>query len=113
MSMTVDTPDGDAGNDVRRWTFLTNHARVLLEIARNPHARLRDMAAVAGITERAAQAIVTDLEVAGYLKRTRVGRRNHYTVDPSRRFRHPAERDQRIEGLLILFTHREESVERD
>lgn len=97
------------GEPVRHWTFLTNHARVLLEIARNPQTRLRDMAAVAGITERAAQTIVTDLEAAGYLTRTRVGRRNHYTVDPSRRFRHPAEADHRIEGLLALFTHREES----
>ncbi|MEV5750628.1 helix-turn-helix domain-containing protein [Actinoallomurus sp. NPDC052308] len=107
MSSTMGTPEG--GVPVRHWTFLTNHARVLLEIARNPQARLRDMAAIAGITERAAQTIVTDLEAAGYLTRTRVGRRNHYTVDPSRRFRHPAEADHRIEGLLSLFTHREES----
>lgn len=110
MSMTADTPDDEAGGtDRRRWTFLTNHARVLLEIARNPQARLRDLAEVAGITERAAQAIVSDLEAAGYLKRTRIGRRNHYTVDPTRSFRHPAEGDQRIEGLLTLFTHREDS----
>lgn len=101
----MDTPDSDG--EVRRWTFLTNHARVLLAVARNPNARLRDLAEVAGITERAAQAIVTDLEVAGYLTRTRVGRRNHYTVDPTRRFRHPAEADHRIDGLLALFTHRE------
>jgi DNA-binding MarR family transcriptional regulator len=101
------------GGSTRQWTFLTNHARVLLEIARNPHARLRDMAAIAGITERAAQTIVADLEAAGYLTRTRVGRRNHYTVDPSRRFRHPAEADHRIQGLLSLFTHREESREEE
>lgn len=101
----MDTPAADG--DARRWTFLTNHARILLEIARNPNARLRDLAEVAGITERAAQAIVTDLESAGYLTRTRVGRRNHYTVDPTRRFRHPAEADHRIDGLLALFTHRE------
>jgi hypothetical protein len=90
-----------------RWTFLTNHARVLLEIARDPQVRLRDVAATAGITERAAQAIVADLEAAGYVTRTRVGRRNHYTIDPKRRFRHPAEADQHIAGLLALFTHRE------
>lgn len=105
--MMMGTPDEDG--QVRRWTFLTNHARVLLEVARNPNARLRDLADVAGITERAAQAIVTDLEAAGYLTRTRVGRRNHYTVDPTRRFRHPAEADHRIDGLLALFTHREEA----
>ncbi|MEV5410178.1 winged helix-turn-helix domain-containing protein [Thermopolyspora sp. NPDC052614] len=92
-----------------RWTFLTNHARVLLEIARDPDVRLRDVAHVAGITERAAQAIVADLEAAGYVTRTRVGRRNRYTVDPKRRFRHPAESDLRIDGLLALFTHRETS----
>ncbi|MEO3808444.1 helix-turn-helix domain-containing protein [Sphaerisporangium sp. B11E5] len=91
------------------WTFLTNHARILLEVARDPQARLRDMAARAGITERAAQLIVNDLEAAGYLRRTRVGRRNHYTVDPSRRLRHPAEADHRIEGLLALFTQRDDA----
>jgi DNA-binding MarR family transcriptional regulator len=95
-----------------RWTFLTNHARVLLEIARDPEVRLRDVAAVAGITERAAQAIVADLEAAGYVTRTRVGRRNRYTVDPKRRFRHPAESDLRIDGLLALFTHREHAEKR-
>jgi hypothetical protein len=60
-----------------------------------------------GITERAAQGIVADLEEAGYLTRTRVGRRNHYSVDPTQRFRHPAEVDMRIGNLLTMFTHRE------
>ncbi|WP_222720871.1 helix-turn-helix transcriptional regulator [Actinomadura sp. HBU206391] len=101
----------DQDHAVRRWTFLTNHARVLLEIARDPRIRLRDMAARAGITERAAQAIVTDLEQAGYLTRVRVGRRNHYTIDSTRRFRHPAEADHRIEGLLNLFTYHEDAHE--
>lgn len=96
-----------------RWTFLTNHARVLLEIARDPQVRLRDVAATAGITERAAQAIVADLEAAGYVTRTRVGRRNRYTIDPKRRFRHPAEADLNIEGLLALFTHRESQASKE
>jgi MarR family len=87
----------------RHWTFLTNHARVLVEIARDPNNRLRDIAAGISITERAAQAIVNDLEEAGYIARTRVGRRNHYSVDPTRPFRHPADADQRIAGLLTLF----------
>jgi MarR family len=87
----------------RRWTFLTNHARVLVEIARDPNQRLRDIAAGIGITERAAQGIVNDLEEAGYITRTRIGRRNHYGVDPTRPFRHPADADQRIAGLLTLF----------
>ncbi len=102
MTAADDRPAG-------RWTFLTNHARVLLEIARDPEVRLRDVAATAGITERAAQSIVADLEAAGYLTRTRVGRRNHYRIDPQGRFRHPAEADYRIERLLSLFTHREQS----
>jgi hypothetical protein len=90
-----------------RWTFLTNHARVLLEIARDPEIRLRDVALTSGITERAAQAIVADLEAAGYLTRVRVGRRNRYTIDPNRRFRHPNEADFRIESLIALFADRD------
>ena len=93
----------DTRSGSRRWTFLTNHARVLVEIARDPNNRLRDIAAGIGITERAAQAIVNDLEEAGYITRTRVGRRNRYSVDPTRPFRHPADADQRIAGLLTLF----------
>ena len=89
---------------VKGWTFLTNHAHVLLAIAREPTARLRDVADAVGITERAAQAIVADLEAGGYLQRERVGRRNQYTVNPAGRFRHPAEADHRIGELLNLFT---------
>lgn len=74
---------------IRGWTFLTHHARVLIEIARNPSSRLRDIADRIGITERSAQSIVTDLEDGGYITRTRVGRRNQYTIDPSRPFRLP------------------------
>ncbi|MEU8247765.1 helix-turn-helix domain-containing protein [Nonomuraea sp. NPDC048916] len=89
------------------WTFLTNHARVLLVIARDPQARLRDIAATIGITERAAQGIVTDLEDAGYLQRTRIGRRNNYSIDPRRHFRHPTEADVPVQALLDMFTHRD------
>ncbi|MEU4539393.1 MarR family transcriptional regulator [Streptosporangium sp. NPDC023825] len=77
---------------------------MLLAIAREPTARLRDVADAIGITERAAQAIVADLEAAGYLHRERVGRRNEYTVNPAGHFRHPAEADRRIGDLLALFT---------
>ena len=98
---------GSAGSG--RWTFLTNHARVLLKIAVEPEARLRDIAAAAHITERSAQGIVADLEAAGYLTRTRVGRRNRYTIDPTGRFRHPAEAGHDIGLLLSLFTHREKT----
>ncbi|WP_440107364.1 helix-turn-helix transcriptional regulator [Streptosporangium sp. H16] len=93
-----------SAHEVKEWTFLTNHAHVLLAIAREPTARLRDVAEAVGITERAAQAIVADLEAAGYLHRERVGRRNEYTINPAGRFRHPAEADRRIGDLLALFT---------
>lgn len=89
----------------RSWTFLTNHARTLIAIARNPHSRLRDIAAQIDVTERSAQAIVNDLQQAGYITRTRIGRRNHYSIDPTRPFRHPADADYRIEGLLTVFTN--------
>ncbi|MBR7825564.1 MarR family transcriptional regulator [Actinospica sp. MGRD01-02] len=85
------------------WTFLTNHARILIMIARDPGVRLRDVAAVSGITERTAQAIVADLEHAGYLTRTRDGRRNHYAIATGTRFRHAAEADHEIAGLLALI----------
>lgn len=93
----------DSTKSTRSWTFLTNHARVLVKIARNPRSRLRDIAGSIGITERAAQSIVNDLEEAGYITRTRVGRRNHYSIDPDRPFRHPADADFGIKGLLALF----------
>jgi DNA-binding MarR family transcriptional regulator len=92
------------------WTFLTSHARVLLEIARDPGIRLRDVAATAGITERAAQAIVADLEAAGYLTRTRVGRRNRYTIHADGRFRHPAQADRRISDLIKLFVQESDTA---
>ncbi|WP_199537009.1 helix-turn-helix transcriptional regulator [Spongiactinospora gelatinilytica] len=96
----------DDGAKAGRWTFLTNHARVLVEIARDPEVRLRDVAATAGITERAAQAIVSDLVIAGYLTRTRVGRRNRYTINEDQGFRHPAEADHNLDEFLALFTSR-------
>lgn len=63
------------------WTFLTNHARVLVAVARDPDSRIRDIAEQIGITERAVLRIATDLETAGCLTRTRIGRRACYTVD--------------------------------
>ncbi|WP_031007484.1 helix-turn-helix transcriptional regulator, partial [Streptomyces sp. NRRL F-5727] len=92
--------DGPAG-----WTFLTNHARVLLAVARDPEARLRDVAARCGVTERTVQGIVADLEEGGYLVRGRAadGRRNRYRVNPEAPFRHPAEAGHEIAGLLELL----------
>ncbi|MER5223875.1 helix-turn-helix domain-containing protein [Streptomyces flaveus] len=86
----------------RRWTFLTSHARVLLAIARDPVARLRTLAAACQITERAVQAIVADLEQAGYLHRQRAGRRNQYTLNLDQPFRHPAEDGLCVRDLVEL-----------
>ena len=71
-----------------RWTFLSNHGHVLVSLARDPDARTRDVAEAVGITERAVQQIVHDLVEQGYLEKTRVGRRNHYTVVRGAHLRH-------------------------
>lgn len=89
---------------MERWTFLTNHAHVLLCIASDPEMRLRDVAHRVGITERAAQRIVADLVTEGYLQRERIGRRNHYEVHTDARLRHPVERSNEISALLELLT---------
>lgn len=86
------------------WTFLTNHAHVLLCVARDPEARLRDVADDVGITERAAQRIVTDLVDAGYLERQREGRRNRYRLHTELPLRHPLERDHAIGEILQVLT---------
>lgn len=78
----------------RRWSFLTNHARVLACVAADPNARLRDIAKAAGITERTAGQIVHDLEQAGYLSKIRDGRRNQYSLEARKKLRHP-----RLQGL--------------
>ncbi|WP_412079157.1 MarR family transcriptional regulator [Streptomyces xanthophaeus] len=88
----------------QNWTFLTNHARVLVAIARDPAVRLRDVAAVCVLTERTVQTIVTDLESDGYLRRVRDGRRNRYEISPGAVFRHPAEAGVQVAGLLALLT---------
>ena len=85
------------------WTLLTGHGHVLVEIARDPEARVRDIAAAAGVTERTAQAIVADLEAAGYITRTRTGRRTRYAVNTDSMFRHPAQEGLRIGPFLRLL----------
>jgi DNA-binding IscR family transcriptional regulator len=85
-----------------RWRFVTNHAHVLECVASNPTARLRDIAATVGITERTAAQIVSDLEQAGYLTKTRVGRNNRYEVHDGLPLRHPQHRHHTV-GELIRF----------
>lgn len=87
----------------RKWTFLTNHGHVLVYVHRNPDARVRDIATAVGITERAAQTILADLEGGRYLQKTKVGRRNTYSVNARGQFRHPEEAGHRIGDLLNLF----------
>jgi DNA-binding MarR family transcriptional regulator len=89
----------EQGRAERGWTFLTNHAHVLLVVRQDPHARLRDIAAAVGITERAVQLILGDLEQAGYLRRSRVGRRNEYDVLGGP-LRHPLEKGRAVDDLL-------------
>jgi hypothetical protein len=86
------------------WTLLTGHGHVLVEITRNPDARIRDISPAVGLTERTVQAIVADLEAAGYLTRTRIGRRTRYTVDPDSPFRHRAQQGLRVGPLLDQLT---------
>jgi predicted ArsR family transcriptional regulator len=85
------------------WVFLTNHAHVLLCIARDPQARTRDIADQVGITERAAQRIVADLVAENYVTRTKVGRRNNYTINRRGHLRHPIFRDLAIGPLLEVL----------
>ena len=87
----------------RNWTFLTNHAAVLVCIDRNPGTRIDDVATDIGISRRAAQMIVSDLAEAGYIERTRVGRRNHYRVWEDMPLRRKPFGDRDISGLLTLL----------
>ena len=85
------------------WMLLSNHGHVLLYVDTYPDARLREVAAAIGITERAAHKIVTELEEAGYVSRERVGRRNRYTVHLDRPFRHPAQDGHQVGPLLDML----------
>jgi predicted transcriptional regulator len=96
---------------MEQWTFLTNHAHVLLCVSADSHMRLRDVATRVGITERAAQRIIADLVADGYISRTRVGRRNHYELHRELGFRHPLERRSDIGSLLELLTSAREARE--
>ena len=91
-----------SSNDHHHWRFVTNHADVLAAIAIDPTIRLRDIAANVGITERTAAQIVNDLEEAGYLTKTRDGRRNNYEVHEELPLRHPQHRHRTV-GELIRF----------
>jgi hypothetical protein len=86
------------------WSFLTNHAQVLLCIAHDPGARLREIGEAVGITERAAHRIVVELAAAGYISRRRNGRRTHYTIKSHLPLPDPLARKQKIGDLLAILT---------
>ncbi|MFZ4434304.1 MAG: helix-turn-helix transcriptional regulator [Microthrixaceae bacterium] len=83
-----------------QWTFLTNHAHVLVLLDRDPDMRMRDLAREVGITERATQRIISELVESGYLTRRRQGRRNTYTLHGDQPLRHPLESSHTVDELL-------------
>ncbi len=93
----------DLNHGTTHWTFLTNHAHVFLCIAKNPDFRLRDIADVVGITERATHRIVSDLVEAGFVDVKRDGRCNAYAVHPEKNLRHPIEAHHQVADLIRLI----------
>ena len=88
------------------WSFLTNYAQVLLCIAHDPGVRLREIGEAVGITERAAHRIVVELAAAGYISRTRNGRRNHYTIESDLPLPDPLASGQKVGDLLAILAGR-------
>lgn len=86
--------------DIPSWTFLTNHAQVLIAISRDSELRQRDIAYSVGITVGAVQRIIHDLESAGYIESERIGRRNHYRVHMNQPLRHPLESKHTVADLI-------------
>lgn len=109
MILSMERPD-ERG---RSWTLLTGHGHVLVEIAKNPDARIRDISPAVDLTERTVQAIVADLEAAGYLTRTRIGRRTRYTINPGSPFRHRAQDGLRVGPMLDLLAAMADADEPD
>ncbi|EKJ87672.1 MarR family transcriptional regulator [Leptospira meyeri] len=85
-----------------QWTFLSNHAHVLMCLSKDPEIRLKDVATLVGITERAVQAIVKDLVEAKILEKSKDGRRNQYIIQTEQKLRHPLEANHSILELLRL-----------
>lgn len=86
--------------EIPSWTFLTNHAHVLIAISRDPDLRQRDIAYAVGITVGAVQRIIHELEEAGYLVSERIGRRNRYSINADKPLRHPLEDQHTINELI-------------
>jgi hypothetical protein len=95
--------NSNSRNVDHEWRFLTNHAHVLTALAVDPNLRLRDIATSVGITERAAAQIVNNLEEAGYVTKTRNGRRNTYEVHDELPLRHPRHRHHTVRDLILFL----------
>ena len=102
MAVTA-TEQAERARIVPEFGFLTNHGKALLLIAHDPRIRMRDIAALLGITERATQRIVADLDRTGYIEREREGRRNRYTVSTHLPLGLPIQRDIDIRSLLAIL----------
>lgn len=86
-----------------RWTFLSNHAHVLVCVSQSQAPRVREIAAAVGITERAVQRILGELEEAGVIERQREGRRTSYAINSKASLRHPLEADHTVGELLRVL----------
>lgn len=102
-SSTQNPPTTEEDRHAHRWTFLTNHTHVLVLIKAQPELILREVSRQVGITERAVQRIIQDLETAGFILRHKVGRQNHYEVLTEKPLRHPIEAHRTIGDLLRLI----------
>ena len=99
----IELMKSSSGNRNQSWSLVTTHGHVLACIGANPDARIRDIAEKVGVTERTAAQIVNDLEQAGYLTKTRIGRRNRYEVEGERTVRTPRVPMMTIGQLLALL----------
>ncbi len=102
-----------ADDSAPNWTFLTNHAQVLVCIAGDPGVRLREIGERVGITERAAHRIVVELAAAGYITRQRHGRRNRYTINAHLPVHDPIAREQNVGQLLEILNAPHDSARHD
>jgi DNA-binding IclR family transcriptional regulator len=106
-------PDPTAQPAAHTWTFLSNHAHVLISLAAEPDSRLRDVATRVGITERAVQKILADLEREGLVVREREGRRNRYRLHLDQPLRHPLEAHRSVRELVELVTRIDGAADAD
>ena len=101
--IAIQEPNGYDLSSLPKWTFLTNHFHVLIQLHSNPSLVLREVARQIGITERAVQRIIADLEEGNIIERQRVGRKNHYRINLEEPLRHPLESSHTIGELLELI----------